>query len=93
MAGVAAKWGIGRPKPDAPLQEHVNWYVHQGYRVASQTENSAQLVKPKQFSLIWALLWLLVFGVGILIYVFYYMAKKDKTVYLTVTADSTVQIA
>lgn len=84
MSGMAAKSGIGKPKAEEPLQSHVDWYVRQGYRVISQTETSAQLVKPKEFSFLWAFLWFLVLGIGVVVYVFYYMAKKDKTIYLTV---------
>ncbi len=83
MTGIAAR--IGKPGASKPLQEHINWYVGQGYQITAQTETSAQLVKPKQFSLIWALLWLLVVGVGIFVYLAYYIAKKDKAVYLSVS--------
>ncbi len=75
---------------ESQLQYHIDWYVQQGYRVISQTETSAQLVKPKEFSFVWALFWFLIFGVGVLVYVFYYAAKKDATLYLTVAPDGTV---
>jgi hypothetical protein len=82
---------MGRPSADAPIQEHINWYVKQGYHVVvSQTETSAQLVKPKRFSFIWALLWFLVLGIGFLVYLFYYLGKRDQTVYLAVGADGKV---
>ncbi len=89
---IVAKWGVGRPKADAPLQEYINWYVSQGYEVVSQTETSAQLVRPKQLSFVWALLWTLVALVGFLVYIFYHLAiKKEKTVYLTIGADGKVK--
>jgi len=91
MIGIAAKYGIGKPGADKPLQQHINWYVGQGYRIIAQTETSAQLIKPKQFSLIWALLWFLLFGIGLIVYIIYYAAKKDKAVYLTITAEGKVQ--
>ena len=59
-------------------------YVRQGYRVVNQTDTTAQLVRPKQFSCLWATLWFLVFGIGLLIYIFYYMSKKDDILYLIV---------
>ena len=72
----------------AILEERIGQLVRHGYRVISRTQTTAQLVKPKEFSLLWALLWLLVtlcvFGLGILIYLFYYLAQKDTTVYLEV---------
>ena len=66
----------------APLQGHITEYVRKGYVVQSQTETSAQLVKPKVFSFVWSFLWFLLLGVGVLVYIFYYMSKKDQTVYL-----------
>ena len=93
MTGLAAKWGIGKPSAEAPLQEHIGWYVRQGYRVASQTETTAQLVKPKRFSFVWALGWFLLFGIGLIVYLLYYAAKKDKAIYLTVQADGTVHVS
>lgn len=69
----------------AVLAKEVERYVGQGYRVVSQTDYTAQLVKPKVFSLFWALIWLL-FTVGIMfvVYLFWYAAKRDHQVYLTV---------
>lgn len=64
------------------LQKEINRYVKQGYRVVSQTETTAQLVRPKQFSCLYASLWFLLFGVGLIFYLFWYASKKDDTVYL-----------
>ena len=74
---------LNKPRDTAPLQERVAWYTNQGYRVVSDTPNGVQLVKTKAFSFVWALFWFLFFGVGVLVYIFYYMAKRDQTVYLT----------
>lgn len=87
---LSALRNLSRPKDDEPLQAHIDWYVKQGYRVVSQTETSAQLVKPKVFSLVWAILWFLVAVVGLIVYLIYYASKRDKTVYLTVV-DGTVR--
>ncbi len=85
MTSIRGKWGIGRPGADKPLQDHIGWYVmEQGYQVVSQTETSAQLVKPKSFSFGWAFLWFLFFGIGLLVYVLYYMMKSDGAIYLYV---------
>ena len=76
------------PIPEAErsrlLEEAIGRYVSWGFHVRLRTPTSAQLVKPKQFSFVWALLWFLLFGVGLLVYVFYYAAKKDVGVYLHV---------
>ncbi len=76
----------------AVLQAEIDRLVREGYRVVSQTETSAQLLKPKVFSFVWAFVWFLLLGFGVLIYIFYYMAKKDKTVYLSVGADGSLQV-
>ena len=60
------------------LEKEIRKYVKRGYQVASRTDTTAQLIKPKKFSLFW-------FCVGLIIlYLAYYMWKRDKTVYLEV---------
>ncbi len=68
----------------AILEREINGYLSRGFQVQSQTETTAQLVKPKRFSLLWAVLWLFVFGVGLVLYLLYYLSKKDETIYLEV---------
>jgi uncharacterized membrane-anchored protein len=48
-------------------------------------------VRPKKFSFLWALLCFLLFGIGILVYVAYYLAKSDQTVYLEVDDEGKVR--
>jgi LysM repeat protein len=80
----------------AVLDKHIAQLVRHGYRVTSRTETTSQLVKPKEFSLLWALVWLLVtlfvFGLGIIIYILYYLAQKDQTAYLEVDPFGNVQV-
>jgi len=64
------------------LDQRIAMYVKHGYHVTERTEHSAQLVKPKKFSFFWATAWFLCFGVGILVYLFYYWSKRDQVVYL-----------
>ena len=68
----------------AILNEKVRKYVKRGYRVQSTTITTAQMVKPKKFSFLWAFVWFLLFGVGILVYFAWYAAKRDQTVYIEV---------
>lgn len=68
----------------AALDQELGQWSRRGYRVVSRTDTTAQLVKPKRFSCLWATLWFLVFGVGFLIYLFYYAGKKDSVIYLEV---------
>lgn len=73
------------PPPERPIEEQVRYYAYYGFRVVSQTATTAQMVRPKSFSLTWASLWFVFgLGVGIFFYCFYYMAKRDETLYLQV---------
>ncbi len=74
-----------------PLQDEINRYVRRGYRVVSQTEYTAQLVKPKHFSFPLFVLFLLLAVLPAVLYVLYYVGKRDKTVYLTIDAGGTVR--
>lgn len=66
------------------LQREIAAYLGRGFIVQSQTDTTAQLIKRKKFSFLWALLWTLAFGIGLIIYIFWYMAKRDQSVYLSV---------
>jgi len=74
----------------AILDREIQSYVRKGYRVLSQTDTSAQLVKPKKFSLILAVLLLILMVLPFVIYLLMYVAAKDKTVYLSVDPDGKV---
>ena len=67
----------------AILQREINSYIRRGFRVVSQTDTTAQLVKPKHFSLFWAII-LTFLIVGIILYLLYYLTKRDEVVYLEV---------
>ncbi len=79
--------------PEAILQAEINRYVKKGYRVTSQTARSAQLVKPKKFSIIWAMVWLLLVVLPFVIYLIYYTAKRDQQLYLTVDEQGKITMA
>lgn len=64
----------------ALLAQTISQYIRAGFRVVSQTSTSAHLIRPKTFSLVWSLLWFLVFGIGLVVYVLYYVAKHDAVV-------------
>jgi hypothetical protein len=59
-------------------------YQRKGFLVLDRGGTSMQLRRPKVFSLFWAFLWFLVFGVGIVVYLIWYAAKRDTLVLLTV---------
>lgn len=74
----------------AALQQAIGEYLAQGYRVLSQTDTTAQLVKPKQFGTLWFILWLLT-GVLWIVYLVYYLAvKREGRVYLQVDPSGVV---
>ena len=73
------------------LQREINKYIRQGYRVINQTDTTAQLVRPKRFSCLWATFWLFMLIVGLLVYIFYYMSKRDEQIYILVDEYGRVQ--
>jgi len=68
----------------AILQREIGAYLSRGFHVVSQTETTAQLIKPKQFSCFWATFWLLMLVIGLIIYLFYYASQRDQSVYIEV---------
>jgi len=66
------------------LEEEIAQYMSEGFFVRQRTATTAQLVRPKRFSFVWALLWFLVFGIGIAVYLIYYAAKQDEGRYVEV---------
>jgi hypothetical protein len=95
-AGPAVlRQGSERPIPEAErsrlLDEEVGTYMRKGFFVRQRTTTTAQLVRPKRFSFVWALLWFLLFGVGIVVYLIYYAAKQDEGRYLEVDGHGAVK--
>lgn len=76
---------MSSPRLDVPLEDRIQYYVRRGYQVVNRTDTTAQLVRAKSFSFWWATFWFLFFGFGIFLYLFYYLAKHDSTLYLPPT--------
>ena len=74
----------------AILQGQIGVYVGRGYRVVSQTETTAQLVKPKVFSCFWAIVWFLLAVFPFIVYIILYAAKRDNQIYIQVQPDGRV---
>lgn len=72
------------PEHAIKLQSAVAKYVGKGYRVTSQTELSASLVKPKRFSMLAFLLWMCLAVAPGILYLLYFWRKKDRVLYLYV---------
>lgn len=80
-----------QPQPHPALTKEIKKYVKSGYRVVNQTNTTAQLVRPKRFSCLWASLWFLALGIGLIFYLFYYKGKSDDIIYLEVI-DNKVRV-
>jgi hypothetical protein len=76
----------------AVLDQVIARYSKQGYRVTTRTDISAQMVRPKQFSCLVAVICAALALFPLLIYLFYYMSKKDKTIYISVDESGKVTI-
>lgn len=74
------------------LNQSISVYLRKGFRVSSQTDTTAQLVKPKHFSLLLALLFLILWIFPLIIYIFYYISKKDELIYIVVDNTGEVNI-
>lgn len=75
----------------AILDVEIRRYVAVGYRVTIRTPTTAQLVKPKKVNVTAAFLWLLICGVGVVVYLFHYLlVLKDTSVYLSVDEGGTI---
>ena len=66
------------------LQNTIEDHASRGFIISSQTETTAQRVRSKEFNLVPALVWFLLFGIGVLVYIFYYMYKSDETIFIRV---------
>lgn len=76
---------------ETALDREIRYYVKAGYRVVSQNSTRAQLMRPKRFSYLWASLWFLMFGIGLIFYVFWYMSQKDDVIYLELLPNGKVK--
>lgn len=68
----------------AILDDEIRRYVARGYRVQARTATTAQLIRPKSFSVAAAIFWALFLLVGLIIYLLIYAAQKDEALYLSV---------
>ena len=66
------------------LDRAIARYSKQGYLIEKRTDTTAQLRRPKKFSCLAASLWTLLFGIGLIFYLFYYKGKEDDLIYLTI---------
>jgi hypothetical protein len=76
----------------ATLEAEIGRLTQRGFVIVSRSETSAQLRRPKHFSVGWALVWLVVgLGAGLALYVAWYvLIKRDQVVFLRITPDGRV---
>jgi hypothetical protein len=73
-------WLVNKHPKD--LKAQIRELTQNGYTVTVQDKTSAQLVRKKQFSCLVATLGLLTFTIGFWLYLFYFLAQRDETIYL-----------
>jgi hypothetical protein len=87
--------GTGRPLSEAErsalLDGEISDYAGEGFSVRQRTATTAQLVRPKKFSFFWAPVWFLMLGVGLVVYLLYYAAKRDEGRYVEVNEYGAVR--
>ena len=82
MNNMREKWGLRQNFET--LDGGVAWYKRQGFRVVNQSETTAQMVRPKKFSVVWAAC------TAVLPYLLYHLMKKDSGVLLQKTSSGIV---
>lgn len=75
----------------AILDREVQKYVKSGYRVNSRTDTTAQLVQPKKFSFLLFIVLLILMVLPAVLYVVWYMVKKEGAIYLTVDENGKIK--
>jgi hypothetical protein len=73
--------------PDAASMEHtITSYIAQGFTVQSRTETSATLFKKNEFSVLWAVVGLLLCLLPLLVYLVVYATENDQMVQIVIAA-------
>jgi len=75
------------PQPKSAADDIVTKLAAKGFQLQSRNKTQLQFMRKKQFSLFWSLAWLLVAFVGLIIYLLYYMSKKDDLLTVKLTND------
>jgi hypothetical protein len=78
------------PEPIGTLQGALAPWLRKGFVVQAQFPSQVQLFRRKRIDPFFALAWLLMCGVGIVVYLVYYLMKSDESVMLTLEPDGRV---
>jgi len=66
------------------LEAEIARRTAQGWEIVSRGATEVQMRRPKRFSFGWALLWFLLFGVGLFVYLVWHWLKAEQLAYLRV---------
>lgn len=78
-------WLINKHPKD--LKAQIKELTSKGYAVTVQDATTAQLMRRKQFSCLIATLSFFFFGIGFFLYLFYFLAQRDETIYLDLSTQ------
>ena len=66
------------------LEQSISSYIAQGFAVMNRSPNSATMFKKKEFSVLWAIVGLLLCIIPLLIYLVVYAVESDQMVEIRV---------
>ncbi|MFT5661900.1 MAG: hypothetical protein ACI9TV_002548 [Sulfurimonas sp.] len=58
-----------------------------GYVIKYRKDNQIQLVKKKEFSIVWSIIWFLLWIFPFVIYLLYYLSKSDIVITITLPTE------
>jgi hypothetical protein len=65
---------------EAQIQQAITSYIAQGYVLANRTPTSATMFKKKEFSILWAVIGLVLCLLPLLVYLIIYATQSDQMV-------------
>jgi hypothetical protein len=74
------------------MEQAITSYIAQGFTVQARTENSATLFKKKEFSVLWAVVGLVLCLLPLLIYLIVYATQKDEMVQIVVVGTAVAKV-
>jgi hypothetical protein len=75
----------------AQLTQTINLYVMQGFAVANREAHGVTMVKPKQFSVVWAVVGFFLCLLPLLVYLIVYATQQDQVVMIRLLSPGAQQ--
>lgn len=85
---MAAQVQVVEVETAPEMETAISSFVVQGYVLANKTANAATMVKKKEFSVLWAVIGLLICIIPLLVYVIIYAAESDKVIEIRMVGRS-----